>query len=168
MQAFVNSRLGLQETAAAPARVRRAPAAPPKREGDLWASVTVLAEHATSPSLQCKNCGEKFCGGATRIREHICNKCNCETSAFLDLKQKCLAETEADVVTKKQKVAEKEVDEASEEKPAVVKSETKKHIQQGMAVAVKAARERGHVGRTCRRSCDTDGNGSRAMHGLYL
>ena len=61
------TRLGLQQ---AP-RKRNSPAAPAKRDGPIWASVTVLQDHATSPSVQCNHCDKKFCGGATRIREHI-------------------------------------------------------------------------------------------------
>ena len=52
-------------------RKRTSPTSLPKRQGPIWASVTVLQDHATSPSVQCKNCDKKFCGGATRIREHI-------------------------------------------------------------------------------------------------
>ena len=70
----MQSRLGLQQTpnppGAAP-RVRATPKTAPKREGPLLGSVQVLTEHATSPGLQCLNCGAKFCGGATRIREHV-------------------------------------------------------------------------------------------------
>ena len=65
------SRLGLQQTHGTPARVRGTPKAPPKREGKLWATVQVVTEHPTSPSLKCINCGATFCGGATRIRERI-------------------------------------------------------------------------------------------------
>lgn len=43
------TRLGLQQ---AP-RKRNSPAAPAKRDGPIWASVTVLQDHATSPSVQC-------------------------------------------------------------------------------------------------------------------
>ena len=80
-------RLGLNQTAkpaGGPARVRTAPKAMAKREGKVWATVTVLTEHATSPSVQCNNCGARFCGGATRIREHITGGgaitcCPCDT-----------------------------------------------------------------------------------------
>ena len=69
-------------------RVRKATKGQPKREGALWASVRVLKEHATSPSLQCLNCGQKFCGSATQIRCHVVEKCECNTEAFFDFKQK--------------------------------------------------------------------------------
>ena len=49
------------------------------REGALWDSVTISRDHATSPQLQCNNCGETFCGGATRIRTHVIDKCKCES-----------------------------------------------------------------------------------------
>ena len=65
----MQSRLGLQQPpASTPARKRAQPKALPKREGPLWATVTIVKEHPTSPSLQCNNCGHAFCGGATRIR----------------------------------------------------------------------------------------------------
>ena len=139
MQAFVNSRLGLQQPAATAPRQRSTPAALHKREGALWASVTILAEHATSPSLQCNNCGKKFCGGATHIRDHICERCTCDTPAFMELKQRCIEKKEETASNKKQKTAEKEVEEASEEKVAV-KSETKVFAQQGLAASLKAAK----------------------------
>ena len=48
--------------------------------------MTVLQEHDTTPQVQvqCNYCGKKFCGGATRIGEHICGSggvaaCTCET-----------------------------------------------------------------------------------------
>ena len=56
----------------------------PSAKARSWATVTVLTEHATSPSVQCNNCGARFCGGATRIREHITGGgaitcCPCDT-----------------------------------------------------------------------------------------
>ena len=48
-------------------------------QGALWDSVTITRDHATSPQLQCNNCGETFCGGATRIRTHVIDKCKCES-----------------------------------------------------------------------------------------
>ena len=86
------SRLGLEQSrsTAGPSRVRSAPVAPPKRDGILWDSVTVLADHGTSPQLQCNNCNKKFCGGATHIRDHICDKCECESDAFMAFKLKAL------------------------------------------------------------------------------
>ena len=94
------SRLGLNQTygTPGPARVRGTSKAPPKREGKLWATVQVVTEHPTSPSLKCINCGATFCGGATRIREHITGggnitACTCDTDAFLDLKQTMIEES---------------------------------------------------------------------------
>ena len=63
-----SSRLGLQQSpAAGPSRVRGAPKSAHKRDGSIWATVTVVREHATSPALQCLNCGMSFCGGYTHI-----------------------------------------------------------------------------------------------------
>ena len=56
-----------------------------------------MSEHATSPQLECVNCGAKFCGGASRDRNYITGggaltACPCEidTVTFLDLKQKLM------------------------------------------------------------------------------
>ena len=65
------STLGLTQTQTGPKRVRRDPVAPPKREGPLWATVTVTKEHATSHALTCNNCSFSFCGGATHIAKHM-------------------------------------------------------------------------------------------------
>ena len=86
----INSRLGLQQAGPSTGKHRSLPSGGPKRDGALWSSVSILAEHATSPSLQCKNCGFKFCGGATRIRDHVSGMgsitaCNCNTDTFLTL-----------------------------------------------------------------------------------
>jgi hypothetical protein len=65
----MDSRLGLKQIPAktGPARVRGPPKAPPKRVGNVWATVTIVREHATSLSVQCNNCGKQLCGGAARI-----------------------------------------------------------------------------------------------------
>jgi hypothetical protein len=61
------------------------------------------------------NCGAKFCGGATRVRDHITGggaltACPCEaqspqTDTFLDLKQKLMEVAGEKEDAKKQKVA---------------------------------------------------------------
>ena len=124
----MQSRLGLQQTPKGPARVRTAPKALPKRDGPLWNSVQVTTEDATMPGLKCLNCGATFCGGATRIREHITGlgsitACTCETNAFLDFKQKMLEALTDKQETKKQKFAEAEVDSASDAAPDVKERE---------------------------------------------
>ena len=68
--------------------VHTTPKALPKREGPVWATVKVLSEHATSPSLQCLNYPAKFYG-ATRIKDHITGGgalacCPCETDTCGD------------------------------------------------------------------------------------
>ena len=72
---YIQSRLGLQQprSAPGPSRIRSVTSVPPKREGIVWSSVTVLSEHATSQQVECNNCSKIFCGGATRIREHTVN-----------------------------------------------------------------------------------------------
>ena len=120
----MQGRLGLQQTpkpaggAGAAPRVRGAPKSAPKRDGPLWRSVKVISDHATSPTLQCLNCGAKFCGGATRIRDHVTGLgsltgCSCNTESFFDFKQKMVDEAEKASASKKRKVAEDEVDAAA-------------------------------------------------------
>ena len=51
----------------------------------------ILKEHDTTPQVQCLNCEKEFCGGATRIGEHIMGDgsigaCTCTTDSFLDMK----------------------------------------------------------------------------------
>ena len=56
--------------------LRKRPAAQsaPKRSGDIWESVEILIENDTAPRVKCLYCNHTFCGGATRIREHLCGK----------------------------------------------------------------------------------------------
>jgi hypothetical protein len=95
------SRLGLQQpstttSGSTSVRKRAPPKSAPERGGPIcWATVKVLSEHATSPQLECVNCGAKFCGEATRVRDHTTGggaltACPCETDTFLDLKQKLM------------------------------------------------------------------------------
>jgi hypothetical protein len=67
------------------------PEALPKREGPVWATVKVLSEHATSPSLQCVNgLVATLCGWRrTRIKDHITGDgalacCPCKTDTCGD------------------------------------------------------------------------------------
>ena len=59
-----------------------------KRTGPSWATEHRHgAQHATSLSLKCLNCGgTTFCRGATHIAAHIIDKCTCESDAFTELK----------------------------------------------------------------------------------
>ena len=85
----------------------------------MWDAVTITREHATTPQMSCNHCDHSFCGDATRIRQHICEKCTATDEAFLILKEKLLAETDEKEEAKKQKEAVREVNAASEEvKPA--------------------------------------------------
>ena len=69
----------------------------PKRTGKVWATVTVMGkEMTTSPEVRCNNCGKDFCGGVTRLAEHITGKgvimrCPCDKAAFLQLKAELIA-----------------------------------------------------------------------------
>ena len=124
------SRLGLQQAPPGPARIRPATKGIPKRDSMVWKSVNILSEHATSPSLQCNNCDFKFCGGATRIKDHITGMgeiraCDCESDAFLDLKQRLVDEKGMGDGAKKQKVAEAQVEAAANTPTPGVKSERK-------------------------------------------
>ena len=70
-----SSRLGLSSTAHSSGKKRAPRKAVTGREGPLWDSVTITRDHDTSPQLTCNNCGATFCGGATRIRTHVIDKC---------------------------------------------------------------------------------------------
>jgi hypothetical protein len=143
----MDSRLGLKQIAEPPAgksRVRAATKVPPKRAGDIWATVTIVTEHPTAPKVQCKNCGKAFCAGVTRIQEHITGQgaigaCTCETDSFLDLKHKLLEKSDADASNKRQKVDEASVEAgaAADVKP-VVKQEFKMS-QQGIRSSLSSA-----------------------------
>ncbi|KAL1519913.1 hypothetical protein AB1Y20_023402 [Prymnesium parvum] len=116
--------LGLEQPPAARVgSVRKAPVRPPARSGKVWKTVKVvkvLKDHATSPHVECLHCEAAFCGGATRIKEHILNKCACESDAFCVLKMELLKEAATEDKQTKQKTAQKEVIElvACEEKMA--------------------------------------------------
>jgi hypothetical protein len=133
---FTQSRLGLQQIPSTVPRVRNAPKSSPKREG-VWAAVTVLREHPTSPSIQCLYCGASFCGGATHITVHITEKCTCDTEAFLTLKQNLIESKDKKDSAKRQKSDAAEVDAAAIEPQAPVKIESK-FSQQGIQASLKA------------------------------
>ena len=98
-----SSRLGLASTSHSDGKKRAERKTMAGREGPLWESVEITREHATSPALRCKNCNETFCGGATRIRSHIIDKCKCESEEFLKLKEKMIKEHDNKEEAKKQK-----------------------------------------------------------------
>ena len=59
----------------------------PLRTGKIWATVTVVGqEMSQTPNVVCKDCGHTFCGGNTRIVEHILSKCTCTTSELQALR----------------------------------------------------------------------------------
>ena len=117
------SRLGLNQTNDGTVRKRKPSTNLPKRDSDVWMTVTIVKEHPTVPGLKCINCSKAFCGGANRIKEHILNTCPCETDAFCELKQKLLTSEVASKETKKQRVAEMEVNDAASEEKVIVKKE---------------------------------------------
>jgi hypothetical protein len=135
----MDSRLGLKQIPAAtgPARVRAAPKAPPKRVGDIWATVTIVKEHATSPGVQCKNCGKAFCGGAARIQDHITglgviSACTCETDTFRDMKQELIDKSDDSASNKRQKAGEASVEAAADGKPSIKQEGKPVLAQQGI------------------------------------
>eukprot|EP00966_Prymnesium_polylepis_P214606 4969822-Prymnesium_polylepis.1 len=83
--------LGLQMTApkaSAGPKARPAPVKAPNRSGPIWATVEVIEQAMSqTPKVKCRNCGHVFCGGVSRIEEHICKTCSCETEAFCVLKE---------------------------------------------------------------------------------
>ena len=98
---------------------RAAPVMMPLRTGKIWNTVTVVGkELTTTPSLVCKDCGHPFCGGNTRIVEHILNKCTCSTSELQALRTELLTEKEKKAGKAAAKAAVNEaVNEAAESKP---------------------------------------------------
>ena len=114
---FLESRLGLvtpRDASGGGKRVRGERKKLAGREGGLWDSVQVTREHATTPEVQCNFCSKKFCGGATRIRQHLVDKCESTSTAFLAVKEKLIQVTDEKEEAKQQKVAQKEVDASSE------------------------------------------------------
>ena len=130
----MDARLGLKQIPTGPARVRGGTKGPPKRRGDVWGTGTIVNKHATVPRVECKSCGKVFCGGVTRIEEHITGQgvisaCPCDTDTFLDLKHKLMDKSDASASKKRQKEGEAAVEAAAEAKP-VVKSEVKQEFKQ--------------------------------------
>ena len=75
----MQSYLGMNQTTTSQKKdgsLRKRPAAQSasKRSGDIWESVEILIENDTAPRVKCLYCNHTFCGGATRIREHLCGK----------------------------------------------------------------------------------------------
>ena len=92
----------------------------------------------TTPGVKCNFCGHAFSGGATRIREHLIDKCTCDTEAFCELKTKLIEKQDKGEAAKRQKTAEKTVDAADEEekKPVSVKKEGKQtKIEKALAAS---------------------------------
>mmetsp|Transcript_25022 Transcript_25022/g.60444 ORF Transcript_25022/g.60444 Transcript_25022/m.60444 type:complete len:672 (-) Transcript_25022:220-2235(-) len=69
----------------------------------------VKKDHATSPTVVCIYCDATFCGGATRIKEHIISKCPCESESFCTLKMELIKEKEVQEAVKDLQTAEHEV-----------------------------------------------------------
>lgn len=123
-------------------KVRKAAVVAPKRTGDLWETVNVVREHDTSPHLSCKNCGANFCGGATRITQHVIEKCSADSPEFLALKEKLLDRNGAFHNMKRQRATEAEVSDAAAVEETIVQREKKKKKfeQQGIHASLNAAK----------------------------
>eukprot|EP00966_Prymnesium_polylepis_P305402 7057197-Prymnesium_polylepis.1 len=128
------ARMGLQQVApkaSTGGRARHKRTAAPIRNGPIWDSVTITREHDTSPGVKCNNCGKEFCGGSTRVEQHILDQCACESEAFLTMKDKLLKKRDEKDELKKQKVTVNEMNAVSEMKTeSVVKSEVKPKMGQ--------------------------------------
>ena len=111
------SKLGLGQPGAggSGSTLKRAPPVKlPGRTGPVWASVRVMKEHGTTPSVQCLNCdAQPFSAGYTRIVTHILKACSCETDGFLEFKDKLQLERDEAEEAKRQKKAEQDVDAAA-------------------------------------------------------
>lgn len=58
----------------------------PARMGPAWATVKVVGkEYDQNPQVVCLDCDASFCGGVSRITEHILKKCTCSTSTLQTL-----------------------------------------------------------------------------------
>ena len=135
------SRLGLEtQRTTNPKRVREERKSNHARSGGVWDHVEIVREHSTSPQVKCKHCSEVFCGGATRIRQHFCDKCTADTPAFLEWKLKMLAAADEKKDKKEQKTAERAADEDSEDKMLELKPNTMpKMRQQGILSSMGAS-----------------------------
>ena len=111
---MLSSRLGMETTAHSNGNKRKERQTITGREGLLWASVEILKDHSTSPNLKCNYCGHTYCGGATRIKNHIINVCTCDTEEFCELKEKITNEQEDKQADASRKVAAREADAQSE------------------------------------------------------
>lgn len=107
-------RVGLTQTprpATSGSKARTAGASAPKRIGDVWKQVTIIKGELTqTPQMHCNHCRKVFCGGVTRIKQHIMEHCNATTEAFLDFKQKMLNTSDDAPERKRQKAVESELD----------------------------------------------------------
>ena len=106
----VTEMLGLQRTAqkvSSASKARPAPVKAPTRTGSIWATVNVIEQAMSqTPKVKCRNCGHVFCGGISRIEQHICVNCPCETEAFCVLKETVLKKTALTEGSKRQKLQE--------------------------------------------------------------
>eukprot|EP00966_Prymnesium_polylepis_P044931 1040766-Prymnesium_polylepis.1 len=90
-----------------------------------------------TPKLKCVNCDHEFCGGITRVEEHICEKCTCETETFCLLKETLLRKHANASANKKAKL------EASQALAETVKPEVKPERGQ---VGIRQSLESGKAG----------------------
>ena len=85
---MLSSRLGMASTSHSNGNKRKERQTNTGREGPLWAAVEITRDHDTSPQCKCNYCGKAFCGGATRIRDHILHKCTCASDEALHFQGK--------------------------------------------------------------------------------
>ena len=124
----------------------------PAHIGKIWSAVTITGkEYTTNPMVTCNYCDHQFSGGASRIADHIRDKCKCKDDdrkeEFLGLKKQLIAEKETKDGRAAAKTAAAEVEEAAdqaEKKPRVgmeyeVKTEFK---QKGIAASFRDAKGR--------------------------
>ena len=101
----------------------------PAHIGKIWSAVTITGkEYTTTPMVTCNYCDHQFSGGASRIADHIRDKCKCKDDdrkeEFLGLKNQLIAEKETKDGRAAAKTAAAEVEEAAdqvEKKPRVGK-----------------------------------------------
>ena len=102
------------------ARARLPAKSLPKRTGPVWATVDVTGRHyETSPQVKCKDCGQTFSGGLTRIEDHIVGKaqataCTCSTLALQSLRESIRANRVVKMEAGRKRSAEEQVQAAAD------------------------------------------------------
>lgn len=99
--------------AAGNGKVRPAAKKLPCRQGEIWATVTIIQNekaYTTSPELICIDCHKRFAGGVSRIKAHIVKQCTCNKEEVKELKKELLKELVSRDEGQKRKMKQEDVD----------------------------------------------------------